>query len=168
MVKHTLTFTSFMSETKRLLQPAIVYNQNKFPSTAHSCKPGEWHSTVSALLFASHEYQQSLQIAIIFWHTDRGGGVSHNAARRCLPGWQIFFIEYAFFIDYADRSCCHSSQECPAHLLQCWVESQSHRRSWPRSSCDLLHGGTAREAELFIKESNLELYLHRREIQTVC
>lgn len=72
-------------------------------------------------------------------------------------------IEYAFFIDFAERSCSYSGVECPTHSHQSLVESQGHRRGWPHSSCDLLHDGTARDAKLLIEELNLEPYLQLGE-----
>lgn len=54
------------------------------------------------------------------------------------------FLDYAFFIDYADGSSAHSSIECTTHSQQGWKESRWHRGGRPRSSfCDLVNNGVA-------------------------
>lgn len=148
---------------KRFLQPATVYNQNQIPAMAHSCKHQEWHSySIGSALCSSWISTVTANNHYILTHWSRWWRLAH----RYFP-WPArpadLFIEYAFFIDFAERSCSYSGVECPTHSHQSLVESQGHRRGWPHSSCDLLHDGTARDAKLLIEESNLEPYLQLGE-----
>lgn len=116
----------FHFRINRALQSVTVHEQNQIPSPAHPCKHQEWHFTVSVLLFAPHEYQPSLQITqlltrvpdYIVTHCSRW----RRLACHCSPPPPVrpagFFLDYAFFIDYADGSSAHSSVQCTTHSQQ--------------------------------------------------